>query len=204
MKSMKWYIITSQAGTKILPIQKHLFRKYIPEIRPNIIDLGKKPLKDWCKNVAKGIEESNPSESIVLFLDDHLLLDRVVRSVSMPSELERLELGVRTTNHVTCADANKWYLTYTNDTPYKVSCQPSIWRTSALLRVLKRIDFDPWRFESDGVCTAGIVADPIIKTADESALSGRWKGVNVRGMKDEDINYFIDNNLLKESEITRR
>jgi len=196
MKSMKWYIITSQVGEKILPIQKHLFRKYIPEIRPNIIDLEDKPLKDWCKNVALAIEESNPTDAIALFLDDHLLLDRVVRSVSLPSELERLELGVRTTNHDTCIDSNKWFLSYSNETPYKVSCQPSIWRTEALLRVLKKVDGDPWQFELEGVCTAGIVRDPIIKTMDESAISNRWKGLNLRGMRAEDFAYCVDNNLL--------
>jgi hypothetical protein len=203
MKAMKWYIITSQAGTKILPIQKHLFYKYIPEIRPNIIDLDDNPIDKWCAKVADLIDASNPSNSIVLFLDDHLLLDRVVRSVSMPKELERLELGKRTSNHKTCIDANRTFLSYSNSTPYKVSCQPSIWRTEALIRELRRVNGSPWDFESKGVCTAGIIKEPIVKIADESALSKRWQGVNLRGMKKEDIEYIIKKGWITEDDIRR-
>lgn len=186
-----------------MPIQKYLLRKYVPEIRPNIIQLDNTPLNFWCSRVAELIEETNPSESIVLILDDHLILDRVVRSVSMPQELERLELGKITRNHKTCRDEGKWYLSYSNDTPYKVSCQPSIWRTEALIRVLKRVNGSPWDFERQGVCAAGIVREPIIDVADESALSKRWEGVNLRGMKKEDVDYIIKKGWIAENDIQR-
>lgn len=204
MQSMKFYIITSIAGRKIEPIQRYLFHKYLPEIRPQWIDLEDKPLSDWCANVAEGIESNNPTESIALWLDDHLLLDRVVRPISMPNGLERLELGQRTSNHKTCIHGEQdWYLTYTNETPYKVSCQPSVWKTDALLRELRRVNGSPWDFESQGSCVAGIVAEPVVKVADESALSQRWRGVNLRGMKAEDRDEILKRNYINICDIRK-
>ena len=198
MKSMKWFIITSDAGKKIVPIQKYLLRKYARDARVIWLDLEDKPIKGWCKNLARLILDNDPSEHIVLMLDDHLLVDRVVRSISMPEGLERLELGERTRHHASCTNGDWLYLNFGNDTPYKVSTQPSIWNTEALIRVLLRVDGTPWDFEVKGICRAGIVKDPIVKVIPESALSRKWEGVNLRLMRQEDID-----EILKRKYITR-
>ena len=202
MKSMKWFIITSNAGTKIVPIQKWLFRKYLPDVRPTWIDLGGKHTLNWCKNVANEIESNKPTSSIVMLLDDHLLLDRVVRSISMPNGLERLELGHTYSHHNNTTDTGDFFKRYNNDTLYKVSTQPSIWNTEALIRVLRKVDGDPWMFEKKGTCTAGIVKEPVMTFIAESAISKRRPGkVNCNGMKQEDIDELIEKKLLNKDDI---
>lgn len=199
---MKWYIITSNAGKRIVPIQKYLFRKYALDVRLNWIDLEDKHTLKWCENVKNSIVDSKPSKAIVMLLDDHLLLDRVVRSVSMPDSLERLELGHTYSHHKNTTDSGDFFLRYNNDTLYKVSTQPSIWKTDALLRVLSKVDSDPWSFEKKGTCTAGIVKEPVMKFIAESAISMRKPGkFNFNGMKREDIDELIKRKLVSESEI---
>ena len=198
---MKFYIITSDFGKKIRPIQKYLFNKYIPDARQVWLDLEDKPLKEWCANLHNMIIENEPTRTCVLMLDDHLILDRVTRSISIPAEFERIELGKTNKNHKTCKVYSYRFLEYTDKTPYKVSTQPSIWRTEALLRVLREVSGTPWDFEVKGRCKAGIVQEPIIKVIEESALSRKWKGVNLRGMKQEDVDYIIEKGLLTKDEI---
>jgi len=69
------------------------------------------------------------------------------------------------------------------------------------LRVLREVSGTPWDFEVYGRCKAGIVQEPIIKVIEESALSKKWRGVNLRGMKQEDIDYILEKGLLTKDEI---
>ena len=200
--SMKWYIITSKVGTKIVPVQKYLFKKYAPDVRLNWIDLGGRHLENWCVNIYNHIIDDNPTKSVLLMLDDHLLIDRLTRIISMPDGLERLELGQRNRWHRDSTDDGDFYVRFTNTTKYKVSTQPSIWNTEALLRVLEQVNSNPWHFETKGVCTAGIVKEPVLHVIQESAISGRKKGkINLNGMKHEDVKELIDKGLINENDI---
>jgi len=198
---MKWYIITSDYGKKIRPIQKYLLNKYVPDARPVWLDLKDKPIKDWCANLHNMIIEDEPTTHCVLLLDDHLILDRVTRSISMPREFERVELGRTNKNHAGCKTYSYRFLEYLDTTPYKVSTQPSIWRTEALLRVLREVSGTPWDFEVNGSCKAGIVREPVVTVLEESALSKKWKGVNLRGMKKEDVEYILEKGWITKDEI---
>ena len=203
MQSMKWFILYSDSDRHIVPVQKYLFRKYAPDVRTVWIDLADNPLENWCAKVAEQIRDNRPTESIVVMLADHLLRSRIIRSISMPERLERLELGRRTRNHNSCTNGDWQIMTYSEETPYKVSCQPSIWRTDALLRELDRVDGTPWDFENKGYCQAGIVKEPIIDVADESALSKKWQGVNLRGMKAEDVEEIIKRKYITRDDIRK-
>lgn len=198
---MKWIIITSQVGKKIRPVQEWLLDKYAPNADIHWVDLGDKHIENWCKNVAIGIRESNPSEYTLMMLDDHLIFSRVKIPMLINEDLERLELGQRWSHHKTCYDRGTW-LEYRKDTNYKVSTQPSIWDTKALLRVLQEIDGNPWEFERKGLCRAGIVKSPAMRFIAESAISKRKPGmVNLNGIEPSDRDELIALGLINESEI---
>ena len=199
---MTWIIITSDAGKKIVPLQKHMFKKYAADVKPKNIDLGSEPIKNWCLNINNAIVDMNIGKYVMMMLDDHILIDRITRIISMPYDLDRLELGTMNGHHKNLKNGHRLYYTYNEDTPYSVSTQPSMWRKDTLLKVLKSVDSNPWFFETKGKCVAGIVKKPVIRVIQESAISRRAEGkVNLCGMKLEDINEAISLGLVKESEI---
>ena len=198
---MNTILITSQVGTRIVPVQSWLFSKYAPDHKINWIDLGGRHLEKWCFNVAQGIRALNPTEYVLFMLDDHLIFDTINIPITISESLERLELGQRWSHHKNCIDRGD-FMEFKKDTLYSVSTQPSIWKTAALLRVLGEIDSNPWKFETKGRCKAGIVKTPAMKFIAESAISGRRKGkVNLNGINPEDRDELIKIGLLKESEI---
>jgi len=198
---MKTVIITSQVGEKIVPIQKWLFAKYAPQLEINWIDMEDKHIENWCKNVAYGIEDIKPDRYSLFLLDDHLLLDVPYIPITIPPLLERLELGQRWSHHKNTIDRGD-HLSYRPDTLYSVSTQPSIWLTTALIRVLRDVNANPWAFETKGRCKAGIVKSIAMKVIAETAISKRRPGkININGMKPEDRDELIKIGLLEESEI---
>ncbi len=200
--SLKWIIITSQVGKKIRPVQEWLISKYAPDADVHWVDLADKHIENWCKNVAIGILEAIPSEHVLMALDDHLIFSRVKLPMTMPKGLERLELGQRWGHHKTCYDRGTW-LEYREDTIYRVSTQPSIWDTKALLRVLEEIDSNPWKLEVSGICKAGIVKSPAMRFIAESAISKRKPGmINLNGIKPSDCDELIELGLVNKEEIT--
>ena len=198
---MKTIIITSKVGKKIVPVQKWLFEKYAPNIKPEWIDLEDQHIEKWCKNVANGIKDLCPKDYVLFMLDDHLLFDHTRLPKAIPAMLDRLELGRTWSHHKNTIDMGD-YLAYRKDTLYQVSCQPSIWKTESLLKVLEDINSNPWEFERKGRCKAGIVKRPAMVFIAETAISSRKQGkVNINGIKPEDARELIKIGLLNEGEL---
>lgn len=198
---MKWINVTCDATKHIIPAQRHLFRKYCFPYLPEYIDLENKPIEDWGKNVAAELPDD---EYIIFGLDDYLPIDSINRfamadahDILISNSLERFELGVQAKGKV--GQIEKWdYIEYGEKTPYSVSCQFSIWKTSALKRELQNCT-TPWNFEVHGKAKAGCFKGHAMVCIEESALSNRQKGkTNLCGLKLEDIKELTELNLVKD------
>lgn len=218
---MIWYIVTSDASAHIRPAQEWLFKKYAPGVETHYINLGKNHfrLNKWGQDVCRLMPDD---EFCVFGLDDYLptgplkpvRLEFALLKV-MEYDLDRFELGYGAHNKApftkgvdTMVDHGSW-LAYGTDhgaeTPYSVSCQFAIWKTSALKSILHS-STNPWNFETKHRCWAGCFpkCEHAFTWIEESALSKRWKGINVKGMRPEDVNELIGLGLLDERKLINR
>ena len=209
---LKWLILTCDATKKIVGAQKHLLKKYVPEFQFDYLDLQSKPVSTWCKNVYDLLEPYD-DEYIIFGLDDFLPIDTFdidafnrIMTLIKNTNIERYELGwgasrkqgfeSKTTEYGT-------YLKYGKETPYSVSCQFSVWKLSALKKLLKaNPKWTPWNFEVKGrMTTAACNYKPIFRYIEESALSGRHPGkVNILGLRAKDVQELIELDLIKKED----
>jgi len=206
---MRWLLVGSKQSDCIRDAQKWLFEKYIGTI-PDFFIRSDTNIQNWCKDVLEYLETVR-ERNIVFGLDDmlitgklhnNLLLDAL--SILQSTEIERFELAYahRSFNKGKFIyNELEEYLTYPPDALYLVSTQFSLWKVEALKRVLKEIDSDPWSFEVKGTAIAACFDYPVFNYIEESALSKRWNGINVRGMKQEDIDELIRLGFLNKNEL---
>lgn len=205
---MRWINVTCNASKHIIPAQKYLFDKYV-NLEPEYIDMGDKPLSDWCQNVLIGLEHVWESE-IIWGLDDYLPTGKCDLFKLYPVhtslfrddiEWDRLAIGrgcSRTKNTIDRGD----YVEYTDESPYRVSCQFSLWQTDSLRKVLHQVNGTPWQFEKKGICKTFALKDPAFRWIEESALSGRWPGkVNVNGLPREDVDTLVKLRYIKREDL---
>jgi len=211
---IKWLNVTCDNSKHIIPAQKHLFKKYAG-FEPTYLDVGNNPIDNWGKKVASML----PNDDLIIFgLDDYLPIDyldnnKLIEATILinTENIERIELGwgaskkngfIDKVCYVNQDDINGYkinYLEYGKDTPYKVSCQFSIWKTSALKRVLNNCT-TPWNFEVKGICKAACFKEPAFRWIEESAISGRQKGkVNILGLKHSDVKELQNLGHLKDN-----
>ena len=196
---MRWIIVTCSKSKWIVPIQKWLFKKYIPGADVTYIDMEDKPLDQWCKNVY--MEIASIEDPLILFgLDDYLPCSPFRDNLKIPFGYDRVGIGIDDSRQKHTIPQGH-FVTYSENSPYSVTCQFSIWQTDSLRKVLYEINGTPWDFEVKGKCMAAALKDPALKWAGESALSKKWEGVNVRGISREDLvelKNYLPNNLLNE------
>jgi len=186
---MKWQIVTCDNSRHIVPAQKHLFAKYAPSAELVYIDIGNEPIETWTTNVLAKLDTEN---GFTIFgLDDFLPCDFLPRGFSPnpPERFDRIEL---------CSKRG----IYTKEEPYRVSCQFSMWRTEALVELLKT-PRSPWQFEIDGTLSGEVhgVENPF-RYINESAISKRRPGlINLCGLRMEDITELIVLGLVDESKV---
>ena len=192
---MRFYAITSDAGTEIRPVQEWLFKKYAPDVKLEWLDVGDTPLCLWCKAVRDCLRMVS-QKRIVLLLDDHLLIDKMGNMLA-DHGYDRIELGTINGNHKGLKETDYHLVPYDEKTPYSVSTQPSIWNVEKLTQILEQVDGSPWDFESTGRCKAAIVSNHIMRVIEESAISKRQKGrINLAGMRKEDIDSLVNLKLI--------
>jgi hypothetical protein len=200
---IKWYNVTCDNSKHIVKAQQWLFNKYL-STEPNYLDVGSVDINKWGVTVA----ELLPDDDYIIFgLDDFLPIDKInynkveeALQIMIDNNLERFELGWGASKKKGFEVEKDW-LRYGLETPYKVSCQFSIWKTEALKRELNKIS-TPWAFEINGNCTAGCFEDYAFRWIEESAISGRQKGkVNLCGMTIEDEEELINLNLINKNDV---
>ncbi len=233
MKKFNIYIITCDKSNHILNVTIPLLDKYWnidksvkilgfdkPQIDLPIdyefISMRPKQLSidDWGKDIASVIEKD--TDDIVMFmLDDFLPIDyvnpdilNVLLSKFSDQNTFRCALGIDM--HFWGYDIEKQYgdfklIRMKQNTPYRVTTQPSLWRKSELLKYLKNTT-NPWSFETDNNPNNGIVYGTLDKYTfrwiEESALSGRHPNkFNILGMKPSDVKWLLEQNLINKDQL---
>jgi hypothetical protein len=211
-----WYNVTCNNSKHIVPVQRLLFNKYT-QWMPQYIDVKDNPISNWGKKVAEMLPED---EYIVFGLDDFLPIDKLdmdkfldAYHIIKNSDIERFELGwgaskkqgfINRINYTHQDDVNGHkipYLEYGHATPYKVSTQFSIWKTTALKRELNKCT-DAWNFEVTGYCKAACFNDPVLRWIEESVISGRQIGkINLCGLSLKDEADLLNLGLLNKNQI---
>jgi hypothetical protein len=201
---MRWLAITCESTRHIIPAQQHLWKKYLPGIELQYIDLGAKDVTVWCTNVLDELNKFD-DEYIVLGLDDYLPMGPIdmerfalAEEVCRRGSFDRFDLGWGPGKNkgwhefFLSGDSEVIqpipYLLCGPNTSYSCSVQFSIWRLKSL-KELFNAHGSPWHFEVKGECKAGAFKQPVFRWLESSALSEkRWpKKTNVLGLKKEDI-----------------
>lgn len=199
---MKWVIVTCDNSKHIVPAQKHLFQKYAPFADLHYLDVESEDVTTWGQNVLKRLPDD---EFIVFGLDDylpiaHINIEEFIKAMFLSTQYDRFELGYGASKKTGFIDMGS-HLMYGPETPYSVSCQFSIWRTSKLKEILSKCS-TPWNFEVKHKCSAACFSYPVFRWIEESALSARHPGkINVLGLRPRDVQELISLNLIDESKI---
>jgi hypothetical protein len=199
-----WYCATSPTTEHIIPVQQHLFNKYVG-IDPIYLSNGAK-LGQWGKEISSNLPPS--ALPIVFGLDDFLPIDyldtpalnRAIHLATMNDDIKRVELGVGCLNHKPLSNYHS-HFRYQDETPYSVSTQFSVWNSTELYRCLSKSS-DAWNFETSQKTKAACLKTPALRYIEESALSKRARGkVNLCGLRQEDITELIDMKLVNPADI---
>jgi hypothetical protein len=93
---------------------------------------------------------------------------------------------------------------------YSATTQYCLWRREYLIELLSQVS-TPWEFEIQGsrlLNASGYKVigsrPPPLAYPDSSALSKRWDGVNVQGVKEEEVVAMIELGLLNQAELVNR
>lgn len=201
---INWYCATSPTTEHIIPVQQHLFKKYVG-VEPNYLyNLGS--VSRWGKSIADVLPVS--THPIVFGLDDFLPIDHLDRDelftaihlTTLNPQVKRTELGVGCLNHKPLSDYYSHYR-YQDETPYSVSTQFSVWNTTELYKMLDE-STDAWDFETGRKTKAACLKHPALRYIEESALSKRRRDkINLCGLRQEDIDELIDLKLVKPEDI---
>lgn len=209
---MNWFIITCDASAHIRPVQEWLFKKYLPEVKINYLNVGNKSVSTWGKNVLTVLPKEG-FEYIIFGLDDYLPTgpldgNRIAEACGIMGmyDLDRFELGYGAHNKKGFIEHHNW-LAYGTATPYSVSCQFSIWKLSKLRQILSQAT-NPWNFETKHHCWAGCFpkGQEAFRWIEESALSGKkWPGkINLNGLPACDVAELVRLGLLDETKLINR
>lgn len=174
-------------------------------------------IDNWAQDIAN-VLENETDEHVIFMLDDFLpidylnveIYDKLVSLMENNSNIVRCSLGIdlylNSPFDVTEFCDGYEVIDQVQESEYRISTQPSIWKTKYLLSYLKR-STSPWNFEvnnraNDGnriIATKGKYAFRWIK---DSALSARHPNkINVLGLRPSDIKWCLDNALVNEDEL---
>ncbi len=191
----KIILIGYPGSQRILKASQYLAYKYLPEFE--IIYLNYKgPINSWSTYL-QGYLACLKDKNIIFALDDYLVADYIDVEKFKAAYTELFER-----EEVVCVKLCK--STEQEHIEYPVTTQYSIWDRTYLISLLERIN-TPWEFEWD-YSTNGNKHKLFDKTVllrtcldyfCNSSLSKQWEGVRLDGLKQEDIDYLNENNLIK-------
>lgn len=191
---MKIILVGHPGSQYILEASKYLAEKYLPGFE--LVYLNHTgPKEEWSKFVIEYLKTID--DKLVIFaLDDYLISDSFETSL-YETALRIFEDQKNVSNVKLCKT------TYQEHQEYPVTTQYTIWKRKHLIDLLGHTT-DPWNFEIHGSkvfrtkdLNAVCFAKPIIKYSVFSCLSSRWQGIRWDGVKQEDLDYIQNNNLIK-------
>jgi hypothetical protein len=236
MKDINTYIVTCDKTKHILKVTIPLMEKYwnveksikilgynsdgIGEIPKEYEFISMKPqqenIDNWATDIYSTIR-NDPNEHIIFMLDDMLQLD-YINSEIFNVLLQTCRDDKNIVRCALCIDLqflpchiiksiNDYFLIEQNqDSQYRITTQPSIWRKDYLLSILSK-STNPWQFETahpanDGKRIIGTMEKFACMCMGETALSSRYPGkFNVLGLKITDINWLVDMGVLDKNNL---
>jgi len=171
---------------RIVKASKYLTSKYMPEFSFTYLNY-KGGINQWGNYIA-GYLEYLTDENVLFALDDYLIADYINMDAYRQAEAEMI-------GSVVCVKLCK--STTEEHLEYPVTTQYCIWNRQYLIWLLKET-YTPWNFELEGskIFNKTSILWTCIDYGVHSCLSSRWEGVKLDGLKDEDIKYLKENNLL--------
>jgi hypothetical protein len=179
---MEKIILVGYPGSQhIVKASKYLVNKYLPQFEVVYLNYDG-PINGWSSFCADYLEML-PDEKVIFSLDDYFI-----------AGVNKAELDIALTE----GDCVKLCVTTDQEhLEYPVTTQYTIWNRKLLISILRQTT-SPWDFEMSGGRFINFV--PKVRTCLDydvhTALSKRWEGIKIDGLKYEDINYIINHKLL--------
>ena len=172
---------------KLVPVSKYLIEKYLPGFRVRYLNY-QGPIEKWSQFVFNEVWFGADDEKIIFGLDDYLIRDYI--------DMKRYEEAI-------AMDADCIKLcpsTEEEHKEYPVTTQYGIWKRKSLAKLLF-VTHSPWDFEITGSklykgektrilyepCEYKSLLHTCIDYDNHSALSSRWDGIRLDGLKAEDL-----------------
>jgi hypothetical protein len=186
---MKLVLVGYPGSQFLVPVSKYLITKYMPGF--DVVFLNYEgDVKRWSNFIKEYLETLN-DDLVIFALDDYLINSPVDMEVYQDS-LHRVK------DDAVCINLHK--ISTEEHVEYPVTTQYTIWNRKFLIWLLNQTR-DPWDFEMRGsriLTTSGQYSLHNLRVAvhynTSSALSQRWHGVNLAGLKKADVQY-INNNF---------
>lgn len=190
---MKIILVGYPGSQFIIPASRYLVEKYLPGF--DLVFLNYEGEKEGWSNFIREYLKGIRDPYVILALDDYLISDHFNK------DLYEASLQGFKDKRIVCIKLCE--TTWEEHLDYPVTTQYTIWDRHFLISLLSQTK-DPWHFEMTGssifkqtdrisVCTK----EPVIKYDVHSCLSSRWPGIKWDGVKQEDIDYIKNNNLIK-------
>lgn len=183
---MKVILVGYPGSQFLVPASKYLISKYFPGVDVRYINYGG-VIRGWSEFVREYLARLD--DNLVIFaLDDYLIAE--------PINMKWYEqcLTQFDNPHVSCVKLCE--NTREEHEGYPVTTQYTVWRRESLIKLLEKTS-TPWDFEIGGskvlVGNSLRCSHPPLKYFTGSALSGRWRGVRLDGLSDEDREYINSN-----------
>lgn len=173
---------------KIVRASKYLTRKYLPDFNVTYLNYTGE-INGWSKYIS-GYLRYITDEYVIFSLDDYLISDTInmVQFHEAQSKLKELIGCVKL-----CESSQQ------ENEEYPITTQYCIWHKEWLITVLNSPHINtPWEFEIMGskFFNGHSAFHPCLKYFTNSSISGRWEGVRLDGLSNEDKKYIIDNGLI--------
>lgn len=181
---MKVILVGYPGSQKIVKASKFLIDKYLPSyFDVQFFNYGG-PKEGWSEyvwDIMRGIADNR----VIFALDDYLLADHINMATYRRAEWMSLE-----DEDFACCKLCK--CTAQEQEEYPVTTQYSIWNKEILMSLLNKVN-TPWEFEMQGSQilkswpTLKALLHPCLDYFTNSSISARWSGINLEGLKSEDI-----------------
>lgn len=181
---MKVILMGYPGSQRAAKVAKWLNAKYLSSSFEYIYLNYKGPINEWAEYVARFLSYLQ-DEKVIFSLDDYFVSEIMDGHVFFTAE--RAVQG-----DVVCAKL--CHCGPEEHTSYPVTTQYTIWNREYLIWLLNQVN-TPWEFELQGskIFNKKVELYPCIKYFTNSAVSGRWEGIRLDGLCDEDINYITQN-----------
>lgn len=183
---MKIILVGYQGSQVIVPASKFLTSKYLPGFDITYLNYTG-PINGWSGYLVNYLNKLS-DDYIIFSLDDYLIADTIDMYKYLMAESE---IG----GDVVCVKLCK--STEDEHSEYPVTTQYCIWDRKYLIWLLGQID-TPWQFEIHGskIFNKKVLLRTCIDYFCNSSISGRWEGINIAGLKNNDIKEMQENSIL--------